>query len=350
MKSRLLAASFLVSCICPAVAQGDTVELTNGTKIAGVKVVSFDVRQLRYSKGGGNESVATDQVQRVELGKFRDVYARGLRDPDMMLTLAREKVAEKDLLMAQFGFVGAAAQFFDNDKASAAVGALDEMQKSCPEAGVLPEVFRQKFEYYMGFGGKKASDAAAVAKKYKDEAIGGAWPSGFAVEAEFFQVMAERGSAKNPKEFQGRLQSVVNAAGGSNPTVQNRANIQLANSLREAKDIEGAKKIYDDLSTRDGVDASSRAGAFLGLGQILLDEATPEKKDLAKQSLLLFLRVRLETKDAWPSLQAEALYHAILAANKWRGPEYQLIMGRCRGVLLADFPGSEWTTRAKQGT
>lgn len=348
MKS-ILAASLVVLGSSQLPAQDDVILLTNGTKVDGAKVTSFDVRALKYTKGSATETVPTDQVLQVDLGKFRDVYARGLRDPDLMVTLAREQVAEKNLLMAQFGFVNAAAQFFDNNEPAKAVATLDELQKGVPDAGVLPEVYRQKFEYYMSLGTKKAADAATVAKKYKTDAVGGAWPNGLALEAEFFLVMAERVGGGNPKEYQSKLQSVVSSAGGNNPTIQNRASIQLANSLREGKDVEGAKRIYEDLAKRDGVDASSRAGAFLGLGQILLEQATPDTKDLAKEALLLFLRVRLETKEAWPSLQAEALYHAILAADKWRGPEYQIIMGRCRGVLMADFPESEWTKRAKQG-
>lgn len=348
MKSSFRAVSFVCLCVLPAVAQEDRVHLTNGTTVEGVKVVSFDVRDLRYTKGGSSENVPTDQVLQVDLGKFRDVYARGLKDPDLMLTLAREQLEAKNLLMAQLGFVGAAAQFFDINEAAKAVASLNELKKSIPEAGVLPEVFRQKFEYYMGQGNKSA-DAVKVAQEYRTEATGGAWPAGLVLEAEFFLVLAERTAGGSPKEFQAKLQAVVSRAGSANQTIQNRANIQLANSLRQAKDIEGAKRIYDDLSKRDGVDTSSRAGAFLGLGLILLDEATPETRDVAKQALLMFLRVRLQTRGAWPSLQAEALYHAVLAADKWRGSEYQTIMARCRGVLFNEFPGSEWAKRAKQG-
>ena len=65
-------------------------------------------------------------------------------------------------------------------------------------------------------------------------------------------------------------------------------------------------------------------------------------------ALLLFLRVRLETTDAWPSLQAEALYHAILAADKWRGPEYGLVMARCRRLLSEEFRETEWAEKAKR--
>lgn len=352
MKSRPLAALLAVLPLAlPAAAQDDRVFHVNGTVIDGVRISSFDVRELKYSKGSSNESLASDLVAKIELGKFADTFRRGLgnKDPDMMLTTAREQLESKNVLLAQLGFVRAASLFFDQDKAAEAVGALEEMQKALPDAGLVPEVYRQKFEYYMGLGAKGANSATQVAKKYQADAIGGAWPAGFGLEADFFMALAERVSGGNPKDFQNKLRSVVNKALGKSPTIVNRANVQLAHSLREGKDIEGARKIYDDLAKKDGVDSSSRAGAFLGLGMLLMESGSADKKDVYKQALLMFLRVRLETRDAWPSLHAEALYHAILAADKWRGSEYQYIMGRCRGVLFSDFADSEWAQKAKAG-
>ncbi len=347
MKSSRFAVPLIALVVAlPAGAQDDRVILLNGTKVDGVHVTAYDIRTLRYSKGGTNESVPTDQVAKVELGKFTDVYRRGLKDPDMMLTVAREQLEAKNTLMAQMGFVGASAQFFDANKPAEGVGTLEEMQKAIPEAGVVPEVHRQKFEYYMGIGGKGAPSALAVAKKYQADAVGGAWPPGFGIEAEFFLTLAERGK---PQEFQAKLRGVIAKATGGNAMIANRANVELAHSLREAKDVEGAQRIYDDLAKRDGVDSSSRAGAFLGTGMILLDKGTAVDKDVYKKALLMFLRVRLETRDAWPSLQADALYHAILAADKWRGPEYTYIMARCRGVLFNEFGDTDWARRAKEG-
>jgi hypothetical protein len=329
--------------------QDDRILLANGSKIEGVRVTGYDIRELRYAKGSANESVSTDQIAKVELGKFRDVYARGIKNADLMLTVAREQMEGKNEVMAQLGFVGASARFFDTDRAQEAVGCLDELQKLLPEAGVVPEVYRQKFEYYMGLGGKGAQSALAVAKKYQSSAVGGAWPTGFSVEAEFFLALAERAGGGNPAEYQTKLKGVISRAGSANPTIMNRANIELAHSLREGKDKDGARRLYEEVLKRDSVDDSSRAGAFVGMGMLLLDEATAENREAAKKALLMFLRVRLETREAWPSLQAEALYHAILAADKWRGNEYQTIMARCRGVLFAEFAGTEWEQRAKAG-
>jgi hypothetical protein len=331
----------------PLAAQDDTVTLTNGTVVTGVKVTSFDVRNLKYTKGSASETVPTDQVAKVELRKFKDVYARGLRDPDLMITVARERLAEKDTLMAQFGFVGAADQWLDSgDQADAgkAVGALDEMAKAIPEAGLLPDVYRLKFEFYVNQGARGASSAASVAKKFQSDAVAGAWPSGLALEAEFLTALAER---RDPREFQNKLRGIVNKA-GSNPAVQSRANVELAHSLRETKDVEGAQKIYEDVIGKDKVDESALAGAYLGLGKILLEKAAPSDKDAFKRALLLFLRVRVGTKHAWPSQQAEALYHATLAAEKWRGPEFGLVIARCKRILAEEFQSSEWAERARR--
>jgi hypothetical protein len=329
----------------PLAAQEDRVFLTNGTVLDKVRVTSWDVRTLKYAKGGSNEQVSNDQVAKVELKKFADVYRRGLRDPDMMLTVAKEQLKDKELLLAQLGFVGASAQYFDEDKAAEAVGTLDDLVKAIPDSGVQPEVYRQKFEFYMGQGAKSAPSAQTVAKKYATDALSGAWPPGFGVEAEFFQVLADR---KDPKDYQAKMRAVVTKANGINQIVADRANVELAHSLRETKDADGAKKIYEDVIKKENADTNALAGAYLGLGKVLLERTAAGDTDSFKKAMLLFLRVRLDTKEAWPALHAEALYHAILAADKWRGPEYGLVMGRCKRVLSDEFPESEWTNRAKQ--
>jgi hypothetical protein len=342
--TRLSVVGLLAALALPVAAQDDVIHLVNGTSVTGVRVTAFDIRNVKYTRGGAAEQTPSDQVARLELQKFADVYRRGLKDPGLMLTVAREKLADKDVLLAQLGFVGAAAQFFDNDQPGEAVGALEEMQKAIPEAGSVPEVYRQKFEYYMGLGGKGVGNAAQVAKKYLTDANQSAWPNGFMLEAEFF-VLSDR---KDAKDFQSKLKAVVGKASGTNPVVANRANVELAHSLRETKDSDGAQRIYDEVLKKDGVDGSSRAGAYLGTGKILLEKTAAADKESFKKALLLFLRVRLETKDAWPSLQAEALYHAILAADKWRGPEYGLVMARCRRLLSDEFGETEWAAKAKR--
>ena len=340
MTSKILAASLSALLVAAAAtSQSDKIHLANGSVIENCKVTDYGIRVVRYKRESGTESVETDRVAKLELGKFKRVYARGLNDAAMMLTLAREQVEAKESVMAQVGLVGAANGFLDEGNPAQAVAALNELAKAFPEGGALPEVYRLKFEYYMGAG---SPDAFKVARKYEQDAVGGAWPDGFAVEAAFFQALSEKSS---PADFQRKLKAVASRARGSNPVVASRANIELAHSLRKSGSVDDAKRIYEDVAGKESADDSARAGAYLGLG--LIDLEGEGGKDAARAALLKFLRVRLETKDAWPSLQAEALYHASQAARKWQGPEYRYIVGRCRGVLFNEFPNSEWAKLAK---
>lgn len=343
MTSKFLAASLIALVTVNAVtAQSDKIHLLDGTVVTGAKVVEYTVRNLRYKRSGSTESVSSDQVAKLELGAFKKVFARGDRDPGMMLTLSREQLAAKNAVLSQMGFVAAAGLFFDQDSPAEAVATLNELQKAFPEGGTVPDVYRLKFEYYIGTGQKGISSALKVAKKYENDAIGGAWPSGFLVQANFFQALAEQSS---PADYQSKLRSIVTSARSSNLVVSNRANIELAHSLRKDKKFDEAKRIYDNIAKKDSADDTSRAGAYLGLGGILMETGTKEE---AKQALLYFLRVRLETRDAWPSLQAEALFSSIAAARKWGGPEYLYIIGRCRGVLFSEFKNSSWTQQLKR--
>lgn len=345
MKPNCLAVLLLA---IPVLAQDDRVFTIDGKEIDEARVLSWNIRDLKYKKNGGERSVPTDQVAKVELEKFKDYFRLGLRDADLMMTKAREALGEEEKLLAQLAFVRASAMFFDTGRPQEAVSALEELEKAIPDAGVLPEIYRQKFEYYMGQGSKQARSAASVADKYLADAQGNAWPPGLAIEAEFFQAVAQRAAGASPDEYQKKLTGIIGRANTNNLMVANRANIQLANSLLEVDQFDRARKIYENIADKSGVDASSRAGAYLGLGLLTMNGAGNDQ-EANKRALLWFLRVYLETRDAWPSLQAEALYNAVQAAGKWRGPEYQYIQARCRGVLKNEFPGSNWTERALAG-
>lgn len=344
MTSRFLFAAPLFALLAPFVtAQNDTVTLTNGTVLTGVKVESYDMRYLRHSKGGSaKENVNSPEVAKVELGKFKEEFARGVNDPGVLVTQAKEKVAEKDLVMAQFGYLRAAELFFDADKAAEAMSALDDLAKAIPEAGVLLEAFRLKCDYYMSQGPKGLASAQALAKKFSQDATAKGWAAA-ALEGQYMEVLT---SKKTPKEFQSALRGVIATLGG-NPVLSSRANVELANSLRETKAFGEAAKLYETVA-EETKDPNARAGAVLGLGKVAFEQAG-EDKEAYKKALLLFLRVRLENKDAWAGLQADALYHAVLAADKWRGPEFNLIMARCRNQLLSQYGNSEWAERARSG-
>jgi hypothetical protein len=135
MMSRPCCALLTVVLALPAATQDDGVLLHDGSRVDAVRIDSYDVFTLRYSKGG-NTTVAADQVAKVTLGKFSEVYRRGLADHALMLTLAREQLAAKNTLMAQMGFLHAAARLFDAGEPTKATAVIEEVQKAIPAAAV----------------------------------------------------------------------------------------------------------------------------------------------------------------------------------------------------------------------
>lgn len=346
----LAALSTLLLCAF-ATAQGDTVTLTSGTVVDGCNVQSFNIRELKYSKGGSVEQVSTDQVAKVELKKFKDVYRRSLagKDADLMLTEARNQFSKsKDLLMAQMGYLECARLFYVGDNGASGGGVLEELQKNIPDAGVLAEGYRLKFENYLSQGDAAGiGNAKMLAQKYSTEATTSAWPNGFAVEADFFAAMAESAGGGDAKAFQTKMRDIVAKAGSSMPILAARANVQLANSLRATGGADQAAEIYQSILDGKVSDDNARAGAWLGLGYVAMAKGDAANREVFREALMNFLRVYLETKGAWGSLHAEALYNGMLAAEKWGGQDFRMVQGRCRGLLLANFGQSEWAQRAR---
>jgi hypothetical protein len=342
---------FVLALACAApVATQDRIVLVNGDVIENAKIQSFDIMQLKYTARGTTDAVSTDRVAKLDLEKFADVYKRGeaSKDPQLYWHTARDRAQAKDEVMAQLGFVKAANLFLDNGNERDAFAALEEMQAQFPSGGLLPEVYRLKMETYLSKGPDKARDAAIVANKYLTDASTGAWPQGFLHEGEFFKILADGAAGgADPKVFQSRLRDLLGKVQGAFPMLANRMSVQLAHSLRTHGDPEDARKIYEDLAGKENADANTRAGAYLGLGHVALAKAGSSDRDLARQALLDFLRVRLETRDAWPVLQAEALYHAMLAAEKWQGEDWKYIVARCKFIVLNEYPSTEWASRAK---
>lgn len=340
----VLAASSL-----PLAAQ-DRIHLVSGAVIENARVQSFDINQLRYAAKGATETMSSDKVARLEMEKFADVYKRGIssNDPGQFVVVAKDKDRVKDATLAQLGLVKAANLFMDQGQEAQAFAVLDELQKEYPTGGLVPEVFRLKMEYYLSKGPDGARNANIVATKYVTEATTGAWPQGFLYEGEFFKILADgAGGAIDPQTFQARLRDQLPKVQGTYPVLASRISVQMAHSMREHGNPDGARKIYEEILTKDAVDANSRAGAYLGLGQLRMTSADASNKDAYKEALLLFLRVRLETKECWPSLQAEALYNSILAAEKWQGEDWRYVKGKCLFLLANEYPNTEWAARAK---
>ena len=159
-------------------------------------------------------------------------------------------------------------------------------------------------------------------------------------------ALAEGAGGGDAKAYQSKMREIAGRAAPVSAVLASRANVALGHSLCASKDIEGARKLYQDVLGQSE-DATARAGAYLGLGYLAMGSGDAANRDPYRDALLSFLRVRLETKSAPPSLQAEALYNAMLAAERWGGPDFRLVQGRCRYALVNNYPSSEWADRAR---
>jgi hypothetical protein len=329
--------------VSPLAAQGDRVTLANGVVLSDLRVVSFDVRSVKFVRANAQHQEASDQVPKVELEKVAELLRPAGRMHDALLPMAREQVAAKNALVAQFLFLAAADAAFAAGKSAEGLAALEELTRALPECGLAPVAYRRRFEFQHAQGAKGIGAAGAVAKKYLADANGGAWPQGFSLEAEFLLVLAER---SNARVFQTKLRTLVEKAAGPAPVLADRVRVELAHTLRAAKDGAGARRVYEATLARDDGDQTARAGAWLGLGRLALDEAAPDDKDALRRAMTSFLRVRTECRQAWPGLRAEALYEAAVAAERWRGPDHAQVAAVCRAALQAEFAGSEWHEKA----
>ncbi|MGE3171571.1 MAG: hypothetical protein AB7O97_03030 [Planctomycetota bacterium] len=352
MKIPALQASLPTLLVCAlASAQGDTVTMANGTVVDGASVKSYTVRELKYTKGGKSETVAGDQVAGIDLERYRDVYKRSIanRDAALMLTESRNQLEkQKDELMAQVGYVECAKLFYSAGDASSGGQVLEELQQKLPDAGLIPETYRLKFDSYMGRGDASGyQNAGIVAKKYATEATTNAWPMGFMLEGEFFVAVADQAAGGDAQQFQTKMRDVASRAGSTYPNLAARANVQLGHSLRLNGNLDGARQLYQGVLDNKAASDETRAGAWLGLGHLAMARGDAANRDPYREALLAFLRVKVETRNSSESLQAEALYNGMLAAEKWGGEDFRLIQGRCRYLLLNNYANSEWAARAR---
>ncbi len=352
MPMRKLSTALCLVALAPAAfAQNDKIIWTDGTVADRVKVLDYTWDKIKFRKGGSTEQRSADAVARVIVAKVDDAYRRAYgatNDSEKYSAFLTEadKLAKKDPFLAQFGYIEAARLLRRNGQMGEAFTLLEEkIQSQLPDSGFYPEVFRFKLDYYLGQGKDKASSAATVAKKFRDTAVQKGWPDGFVHEADYYGLMVQVADGSvSGNQLEGKLKGLLGRTEGSFPQVAGRIKVQLADSQRQANQIDDARKTYQDL-VDNSPDEATRAQALLGLGHTYFAEGDSTNTEPYRQALLLFLRVYLEAPNAPDELRAEALYHGSLSSEKWRGRDSGAMARRLRGLLRRDYPESTWANR-----
>ena len=94
------------------------------------------------------------------------------------------------------------------------------------------------------------------------------------------------------------------------------------------------------------MDQPTLAGGYLGLGHIAMKAAADSRdKEGFYKALLYFLRVYVETKEAWGSQRAEALHFGSQCAKQWGGERSNYMASKLNWLLEQNYPGSEWVNK-----
>ena len=342
----LLTLSALVGLAAPAVAQ-DEIHWTDGSVSKDVSVQSFTVNEVAYRGGGGNQTRSSAEVRKLILGKASDVYRRGAasKDPGLYLNVARELIKSRkkpDQLMAQVGFATAADLSYSYGDDAIAVQTLAELVQGMADSGYAPKLHQMKLTIYLGRG--DAKNARSAATKYKQDAQGKGWPNYYQAEGAFFEVLADKVGGKAPAELEKDLSSLARQVAGEG-AISARVQVELANVMRETGKDSEADKIYRAMIKRDDLDDPTRAGVYIGLGYLALAKASPANKEPNLEALRYFLRAYVETKDAWGSQKAEALFQGQEAAKRWGGADSSYMSGKLRYLLGQRYPDSSWAKK-----
>lgn len=334
-----------LACATDAVAQKDVIYWMDGTVTRDVRIKEFSLVTIKYTERGSKDR-AGDQVVRIDLAEFKEEFGGVLeaKDPDGMVTMAREFIKRKPLL-AQVAFLESARLYLEQNNAGTAFETLKELIAADEKGGLVAETFRLKFDYYIGNG--QFGDARKVAKKFTDEALNNGWPEGFGHEGTFMEILATDVSGNGkPKELQTRYGDLLRTVQGAYPKIAHQAEVRLAASLQASGDKDGARRLYDGLLKRDNLDGNTLAGVYLGLGKMAFEEGTGANKEAYREALLWFTRVYvLCREDAWDGYVAEALHFGSEAAAKWGGPNSGYMKGKLRYLLRQQYPNSPWAKR-----
>ncbi|HLQ36312.1 MAG TPA: hypothetical protein VK348_00825 [Planctomycetota bacterium] len=356
MQSRLcaLAAGVLLAWARPAVAQDDRVVLVTGEAIERIKVLGFDVRELRYQRDADAETITADRVARLELGRAAARHPGGADlEPGALLAAARRQLEEKDVLAAQVGLLAAAELWLQHGSAAGeqrAVAVLDELRTRLPQAGTVIAALRLQIDLGLGQGPAGVARALGIARRLLADAVAGHWAPGCGLEGEYqvLRAAAADGSI-GALDLQDRLRELLVRATAARAGPIDAVRTLLADSLRRSSDLAAARSLYQQVVDADLAAVDARAAAHLGLGQLQEAAGSARDREPYRAAMLQFLRAHLACRMARRDQHAEALYHAMQAAEQWQGDYWQEVHGRCRGLLLRDYATSAWAARVRGG-
>jgi tetratricopeptide (TPR) repeat protein len=349
-----------VACFGATAASADTIFLTAGNTISGVRITGETYKEISYKDGSKNKTVKADKVLRVEFtSKSTQVDQAETSAADGQLY---DAIAEYEAIVERFAETGRTRTFAwepayalnrlielnrEVGDAEHLIAAADQLIAKIPDSGYVPTAFLAKAETQFLTG-----EAAAATKTLADfqiliqsQALSGRWR----IEHKLAGVLF--GSKEKGKALRSKLDAISNEAGSSFPIVSTRADVAIAESLITDKQFSEAEPIFKDVSENPASGVSTLAAAYTGLGDCLIKRAVAttgtEKFELLQDARLAYLRVVVVYKSE-SRYVPKAMFWAGRAFDESTEDEDKASAQRLYKQVMRDYKGSEWATEAKQ--
>ena len=341
-----------------ALAQNDATDriyLTDGTIIKEVSVSAEGLTEVEYKEGRSKSTVASDRVLRIDYGRKPKLVdqADGLASDEAYLDAIAEMsnyLGEvEDKPDRRFPWAAAYARYrlieFNRiiGDVEALNGAAEELIGNNPDSRYAPLAFVARAQVLSDNGdldgAKKAVEAFGNFVDAKS--LAGRWP----IEQKLWDALT---SGKSGKALEDALADVSSSA-AQFPTVRNRAEVAIADSMFRRDEVDEAEKIFREIVDDTKADSRTLAAAWTGLGDCLYSRAggsTDGKEDHLRAALKAYLRVVVLYEDEFLYVPKAAFY----AGRCYSELPDEEAADRARKLyiyVIRNFPGGRWAREAR---
>jgi hypothetical protein len=341
----------------------DKIYLTDGSVLKDVGVINEGLQDVEYRSGRNNKAtVAAERVLRIEYGhkpKLVDqADAAALQEEYLdALSQMQNYVAETDEKPdKRFPWAAAYARYriveingIIGDLESLSMAADDVVAKHTTTR-FAPLAFVAKAQAYLDAGNVAKAKAAAESfgRFVSDKALTGRWP----VEQRLWAALT---SGETGKKLEDTLIAVSTDA-AEYPSVRNRAEVSIAESLLAGKKHVEAEKLLTTIVADAKADTRTLAAAWTGLGDCLYGRATamnaPEQAEerarLLKDALKAYLRPVVVYPDESVYVAKAAFYAARCYQQLEADPATADRAKRLLAFVINNFKGTQWEREARQ--
>ena len=365
--SSTLLASLAVAAAANASASPDRIYKADGSIVDNVDVVSETIDLVTYKpeKGRGDAEVDSELVLRVEFTERPEDVAAAEVDAMNGALLGAisgfqtylgglgERGDRKHPWAAaysQYRLIELFEQMNSEESIQSMVAAVDELVAAYPDSRYVPLAFIKKFEAQLIHGDKAGAKASAAAFGVfvEERGLAQRWK----LEHRLREVLSD--DSLNGAGLEAALGRVSSEAAVF-PTVANRADVAIAESMKGRGAFEEAEEAFEGVTESPNADDRTLAAAWCGLGECLFRRAeTAAASGDAEGAGPVFNRAQLAF------MRVVVLYPAELAYV----PQSAFYAGRCiqeLGGELAkeqsdrlfnfvtrNFRGSRWSDSARQ--